>query len=183
MDTKSMTRKEFVTLTFTLIGSAAAACSSSSSSNDGGTGGSFGSGGNGSGGITGTGGAGGSATCADPLPESMVADDTGHMHDVTVPAATLNATTAQTITTGPVIEATITVTPHMHDVLFTVANLGILKGGGSVTVTSLPADGHMHMFMVSCGAAAGTGGSSGGAGSTGAAGSAGAAGSPGAAGA
>ena len=52
MDTKSMTRKEFVTLTFTLIGSAAAACSSSSSSNDGGTGGSFGTGGN-----TGTGGA------------------------------------------------------------------------------------------------------------------------------
>ena len=60
MDTKSMTRKEFVTLTFTLLGSAAAACSSSSSSNDGGTGGSFGSGGtNGTGGVQGTGGANG----------------------------------------------------------------------------------------------------------------------------
>ena len=179
MDTKSMTRKEFVTLTFTLIGSAAAACSSSSNSNDGGTGGSFGSGG--SNGTGGTGGAGGasSAACTNPLPESMVPDDTGHMHDVTVPASTLNATTAQTITTGPVIDATITVTPHMHDVVFTVANLGILAGGGSVTVTSLPADGHTHMFAVSCTSGTGTGGTGG----TGAAGSTGAAGNTGAAGA
>src|SRR6185369_7266058 len=96
MDTKSMTRKEFVTLTFTLIGSAAAACSSSSSSNDGGTGGSFGSGGsNGTGGTTGTGGHGGrgGGACASPLPETQVPDTTGHTHTVTIPAVELDATT------------------------------------------------------------------------------------------
>ena len=81
----------------------------------------------GTGGTTGTGGS-SSVTCANPLPETMVADDTGHVHAVTVPASTLSATTPQTITTGPVIDATITVAAHMHDVLFTVANLGILKG-------------------------------------------------------
>jgi hypothetical protein len=171
-----MTRKEFVTLTFTLIGSAAAACSSSSSSNDGGTGGSFGSGGNGSGG-NGTGGstgAGGSnnASCANPLPETQVTDSTGHHHTVTIPASDLDATTDRTITTSEPMADTAggTVVAHTHMVTLTTANLATLKGGGSVTATSSPAsDGHMHTYMVSCGATTGAGGSSGGAG-TGAAG-------------
>ncbi len=178
MDTKSMTRKEFVTLTFTLIGgAAAAACSSSSNSNDGGTGGSFGTGGsNGTGGVHGTGGANGTggaggatgtggtsgatgtagtsgAACTTPLPETQLADSTGHMHTVMIPASDLDATAAQTITTsGPTPDtAGGVVVQHTHMVTLSTANLGTLKGGGSVTVTSSPAsDGHMHMFMVSC---------------------------------
>ena len=70
----------------------------------------------------------------------------------------------------------------MHMVTFTVANLATLKRGGSVTVTAAIADGHTHMFMVSCGAATGAAGANGAAGSSGAAGTTGAAGSPGAAG-
>jgi hypothetical protein len=172
MDTKSMTRKEFVRLTFTLIGGAAAACSSSSSPSDGGTGGS-----NGSGGTTGSGGTGVGAVCADPLPEMQLPDDTMHMHVVTVAASTLDATTAQTITTGPVIDATGTIAPHTHMVPFTTANLATLKGGGSVTVTAMIADGHQHMYLVSCTAASGTGGTAGsGAAGNGAAGNSGAAG-------
>ena len=160
METRSMTRKEFVTLTFTLIGSAAAACSSSSSSNDGGTGGSIGSGGtngtgggHGTGGVNGTGGTSASTgaagtsgnTCTNPLPETMVPDQTMHSHTLSIPASDLDATTDQTIDTG-VTDA------HMHMVTLTVANLGTLKGGGQVTVTSSLAGtpSHSHMFTVSC---------------------------------
>ena len=167
-----MTRKEFVTLTFTLIGSAAAACSSSSNSNDGGTGGSFGTGGNSSGGNgsggNGSGGANG-ATCADPLPETQDADTSGHTHSVTVHASTLDMTTDQTITTSGVMNNTVGIADHMHAVVFTANDLAMLKGGGSVDVTSMLALGHTHSYRVSCGASAGAGGSSGGAG-TGAAG-------------
>ena len=114
MDTKSMTRKEFVTLTFTLIGSAAAACSSSSSSNDGGTGGSTGSGGNGSGGTAAAAAAAGTAAaapngsgaCTNPLPETQVADTTGHTHTVTIPASDLDATTDQMIDTSDPVTGT-----------------------------------------------------------------------------
>ena len=41
---------------------------------------------------------------------------------------------------------------HFHTIVLTVASLGILKGGGTVTVTS-SVDGtpaHSHMFMISC---------------------------------
>jgi len=172
MDTKSMTRKEFVTLTFTLIGSAAAACSSSSSSNDGGTGGSFGTGGttgtggvhgtggaNGTGGAsgaTGTGGASGSPgtagtsgnACTSPLPETQVADSTGHTHDVMIPASDLDATTAQMITTTDPVSGT--ASPHTHIVTLSTANLLTLKGGGSVIAPSSITMSHAHMFMVSC---------------------------------
>ena len=169
MDTKSMTRKEFVTLTFTLLGSAAAACSSSSSSNDGGTGGSFGSGGtNGTGGVHGTGGANGTGgtggatgtggtsgstgtagtsgnSCTNPLPEVMVADSNQHTHTLMIPASDLDATTEQIINTG-------VTDGHMHMVTLTVANLGILKGGGNVTVTTSLSGtpSHSHMYTVSC---------------------------------
>src|SRR5438067_2419214 len=102
-----MNRKDFLTLTFTLLGATAvgaAACSDNNNTADGGTGtsgtnggagrggtnggaGRGGSGGNGgSGGTTGTGGGGGNvaASCADPLPENQVQDTTGHTHSLMI---------------------------------------------------------------------------------------------------
>ena len=175
MDSKSMTRKEFVTLTFTLLGGAATPAACSSSSNNNGTGGTNGA----TGGANGNGGTSGTHACTDPLPDSMVPDDTMHMHTLTIPASTLDATSAQTLTTGPVIDATGTIAAHTHMVTFATTDLSTLKGGGTVTVTTQAADGHMHMFKVSCtSGATGTGG----AGGNGAAGSNGAAGTNGAAG-
>jgi hypothetical protein len=158
-----LTRKEFLTLTFTLIGSTAvgaAACSSDNNNNDGGvggrggttgTGGTTGAGGTGGhGGTGGTGGAGGTngAACTDPLPEQMVADSTMHSHSLMIPASTLNATSAQTVNTG-------TTDGHMHMVTLQPADLATLKGGGTVTMTtsSAMAPGgpvHTHMYMISC---------------------------------
>jgi hypothetical protein len=143
-----MTRKDFLTLTFTLIGSTAvgaAACSSSNNSADGGTAGTTGTGGHG--GTTGTGGHGGSGGAAgtNPLPETMIADANMHSHTLTIPASTVDATTAQMINTG-VTDA------HMHIVTLEPAQLTTLKGGGNVTVTTSSAGtpAHMHMYMVSC---------------------------------
>jgi hypothetical protein len=165
MDSKSMTRKDFITLTFTLIGSgvALATCDSDNTTtttgfagNNGGAGttgaaghagttGSAGHGGTtGSAGTTGSGGSGTSA-CTDPLPESMVADQTGHMHSIMVNASALNATTPQTFNT------TVTLS-HMHMITLAIADLAVIKGGGMATVTSTPSpiDGHFHMFTVMC---------------------------------
>lgn len=131
MNPQSMTRKQFVRLTFTLLGGAAtvAACSSGNTYGGGGTGGSSAAGG----------------ACLDPLPETQLPDSTGHVHMVTIPASDLNATTDQTINTSVQLG-------HMHGVTLTVADLGTLKGGGQVTVTSTsggtPA--HTHMYSVSC---------------------------------
>ena len=146
-----MTRKEFLTLTFTLIGTTAAvACSDNNNSTgtagtSGGTAGHGGSGG--SAGTTGSGGAGGTsaAACADPLPAPQTADGTGHMHMVTIQASTLNATTAQTFTTN-------VIGMHMHDVTLQPADLTTLKGGGSVMITSSSAGtpAHTHVYTVSC---------------------------------
>lgn len=58
MDSKSMTRKDFFVLTFSLVGSAVVASNCGSSSGGGGTGGTTGTGGKGTGGGTGTGGRG-----------------------------------------------------------------------------------------------------------------------------
>jgi hypothetical protein len=67
------------------------------------------------------------------------------MHMVTIPASTLDATTAQTIATN-------VVGMHMHDVTLQPADLTTLKGGGSVMITSssagMPA--HTHLYTVSC---------------------------------
>jgi hypothetical protein len=138
MDFKSMDRKEFFVLTFTLIGAAvtgAAACSSSSNSNDGGTG---------AGGSTA-----GNLTCADPLPEMQNPDQTGHTHTVTVAAATLTATTDQTFTTSAG-----GTDGHTHMITLTVANLATIKAGGSVPmVPSTMTDAHVHSYAVSCQAA------------------------------
>jgi len=148
-----MTRKEFLTLTFTLVGTtaAAAACSSDSNATTGtaGTSGGAhgGSGGgaagtSGSAGTTGAGGTGGgAAACSDPLPEVQSASD--HTHTLVIPASTLNATTAQTIDTGLALA-------HMHAVTLEPADLATLKGGGSVTITSSVASAHTHVFTISC---------------------------------
>jgi hypothetical protein len=187
MDSKAMTRKEFVTLTFTLIGGAATASACSSSSNGTGTGGTNGA----TGGVSGGGGVNGHV-CSDPLPDSMVPDDTMHMHTLTIPLSTLSATTDQTLTTGPVIDASGTIAAHTHMVTLTSAHFTSLKGGVSVTVPTQVADGHMHMYMVSCtsgttgtGGAGGNGtaGHNGTAGANGTAGTNGSAGASGAAGA
>jgi hypothetical protein len=169
-----MTRKDFLTLTFTLIGSTAvgaAACSSSNNSADGGghggttgtggttnvgghggttgAGGTTGTGGTGTGG-TGTGGTGGTGTaaCADPLPETQVADTTGHTHTVMIPASMLDATSAQMFDTS--IAEPGTASAHMHMITLQTSDLATLKGGGNVTVMSTIVMSHGHMFMISC---------------------------------
>ncbi|HVT66266.1 MAG TPA: hypothetical protein VHF26_00860 [Trebonia sp.] len=149
MELKSMTRKDFIKLTFTLVGGAAgvAACSSSSNgSSDGGTGGNNGN------------------LCTSPLPETMEPDQTMHTHTLTVGSALLNQQSDQTITTSGIMNAATGIQPHTHTVVLTAANLGVLKGGGSVMVTSMVADDpapHVHTFQVSCTAATGAGGAGG----------------------
>ncbi|HVV16339.1 MAG TPA: hypothetical protein VHH90_03975 [Polyangia bacterium] len=135
MTSKTFDRKEFLTLTFTLLGGAVAAAACSSSGSSGGTGGTSGSG---SGGTSG-------GACADPLPETQVADSNGHTHTVSIPASDLNATADQTVDTSVTLG-------HTHAVTLTVANLATIKGGGHVTVTSTQAGSpaHVHMYTVSC---------------------------------
>jgi hypothetical protein len=130
MDFNSISRKEFFVLTFSLVGTAAvgAACGSSSSSKA-------------DSGVVG-------AACADPLPETQVADATGHTHTVTVQSATLAATTDQTFTTSAG-----GTDAHTHMITLTVADLATISGGGQMTVTSTTTDAHTHMFTVSCHAA------------------------------
>jgi hypothetical protein len=161
MDSKPMTRKDFFTLTFTLVGGAvvAAGCSSSTTTNPG-TGGTGGAG-TGIGGSTGTDAAADTRTdtgaqadtgisCADPLPETQQADATGHVHTLTVPASTLLATTAPVVlTSGYPPDSS---GAHFHSVTFSLDNLATLKSGGSVTVPSDMAGNpvHMHTYLVSC---------------------------------
>jgi hypothetical protein len=163
MDPKNeMTRKQFLVLTFSLVGTAAAtkACdddddnsqtpgtagTSGGGTSGGGTGGRGGGGGTagtaGQGGTTGTGG-GVQAGCTDPLPSSQLADSTGHTHSVMIAASTLNATTAQTFDTT-------LAAGHMHAVTLEPADLTTLKNGGTVTKTSSVTDLHAHMYMVRC---------------------------------
>ncbi|MFL5308048.1 MAG: hypothetical protein ACJ8F1_22725 [Polyangia bacterium] len=137
MTSKTFDRKEFLTLTFTLLGGAVAAAACSSSGTSGGTGGTTGT-------TTGSGGTTGGA-CTDPLPETQVADATGHVHTVTIPASDLNATSDQMVDTSVAFG-------HMHAVTLTAANLATIKGGGQVTVTSTQAGSpaHVHVYNVSC---------------------------------
>jgi hypothetical protein len=162
MDSKNeMTRKQFLVLTFSLVGTTAAmgSCDDDDTTNLTGTAGTSGggtagtTGTAGSGGTTGTGGAAGTtgtggasaATCNDPLPETQVADSSGHTHMVTIPASALNSAAAMTFTTSSAGTS-----PHMHSVTLEPAQLTTLKGGGTVTVTSTVADLHAHMFTVRC---------------------------------
>ena len=161
MDSKNeMTRKQFLVLTFSLVGTTAAM--GSCDDDDGnvtGTGGSSGTGrggttgagggagttgtGGGAAGTTGAGGTTGTAACANPLPATQVADTTAHTHTVTILPSALDATTAQTFTTS-------VASAHMHMVTLMPAQLTTLKGGGSVTVMSTVDSAHGHMFTVSC---------------------------------
>lgn len=152
MDSHSLNRKDFLKLTFTLIGGATVAAGCSSSSTNGGSGGSSGTGGS-----TGTGGSsvdakvdtGPAIMCADPLATSQLADSTGHTHTLFVALSTLTMTTDQTSITTPFPENS---GGHFHAVTLSVADLATLRGGGSVTKTSTMAGdpAHSHMYMVSC---------------------------------
>jgi hypothetical protein len=166
MNSRPITRKDFILLTFTLVGSATVAASCGSSSpGTGGEGGSGGSAGGGSGGAggsggSGAGGAGGgnadastdqgstldatTAACSEPLPETQTTNNT-HFHSVAILASTVDATSDQTFTTS-----TGGSDDHTHMITLTVANLGTLKGGGTVTVTSTTDDYHNHMYQIGC---------------------------------
>ena len=165
MDSKAITRKDFFTLTFTLVGGAAVAagCSSSSGTADAsaGTGGSTGSSSGGSSGTDArqdlgfdrqpdTGGIDTANSCASPLPANQVIDATGHVHLLVMDASVLLATTDQMLLTNgfPPDNSG----GHFHPITLTVANLATLRGGGSLTVTSgiggTPE--HTHMYMISC---------------------------------
>ena len=145
MDTKSLTRKEFIKLTFTLIGSTALVGSSCDDDDDivvttgaGGRGGTTGSAGQtGAGGAAGTGG--GGRSCSAP----MVPDNLGHTHTLTVSGAVLISTTSVSFTTS-------LADGHQHVVEISAADLSTLSTGATVTVTSMIADGHVHMFTVTC---------------------------------
>jgi hypothetical protein len=155
MESKNeMTRKQFLVLTFSLVGTTAAMGScddddntvtGTAGSSGTGRGGTTGTGG--SAGTTGTGGGGGTnaAACTDPLPETQVADATQHTHTVVVAASALNATTAQTFTTDAV-------PGHSHMITLEPTQLTTLKGGGTVTVTSTSAGApaHTHMYTIRC---------------------------------
>ena len=154
MDSKSMTRKDFVLLTFTLIGGGAlgSACSSDNNGGTGGnSGGSGGGGGSGVGGGSGSGGSGGAAACTDPLLETELTN-TGHIHTLVVAASLLNQTTSQIITTGSAMDPG--GTAHTHMVTIVPEQLATLKGGGMVTAASTVAltggAAHAHDFMVKC---------------------------------
>jgi len=160
MNSHSMNRKDFLKVTFTLIGTATVAGACSSSNSNGGSGGSNGSGGgggiNGSGG-KGTGGSsvdakadtGPASMCSNPLPTSQLADTSGHTHMLFVPLSDLSMTSDATDITTPF---PMNSGGHFHAVTLSVADLATLAGGGSVTKTSSvsgdPA--HSHMYMVSC---------------------------------
>jgi len=167
MDSKPMTRKDFITLTFTLIGSGVALDACSSSNNNGGTAGNNGtSGTNGGAGTTGfaghagtngaagaTGGstgAGGSGTsaCTNPLPETQDPDGLGHIHSLDVPASLLDSTSDQTINTGSAMSPG--AAAHMHTVVLTVAMLATLKAGESVDAPSGITLSHMHSYTINC---------------------------------
>jgi hypothetical protein len=173
MDSHSLTRKDFITLTITLIGGGALAAGCSSASN-------AGTGGTGAGGSTGTGGAGGSGAggtlgiggkttadaaadsagdvqhpdtannCADPLPAGQLADATGHTHSMEIAVSTLAMTGRTPLLSGPF--PTTGSGGHFHQIVLSPADLDTLRGGGSVTVTSdlSGAPEHSHMFMVAC---------------------------------
>jgi hypothetical protein len=134
MNAEAMTRKQFVKLTFTLLGGAAAVAACGSNT--------YGGGSNGS---SGTGGSTATVACQDPLPETQLPDSTGHTHTVTIPASDLEAAADQTINTS-------VTGGHMHAITLAVADLATLKGGGQVTATSTSAGtpSHTHMYSVSC---------------------------------
>jgi len=73
----------------------------------------------------------------------MVPDNLGHTHTLTVSGAVLVSTTAVSFTTS-------LANGHQHVVEITTADLSTLSTGAAVTVTSMVADNHVHMFTVTC---------------------------------
>jgi hypothetical protein len=123
---QTISRKQFFVLTFTLIGSAAAAgCSDSGGS------------------TTGAGGSGGPVTCDDPLGTAQLSDSTGHNHTLTVPASVLQAT-------GPQMFTTSTGAGHTHTVTLSMNQLMTISNGTPVMVNSSSDNNHTHTYRVSC---------------------------------
>ena len=163
MENKAISRKDFILLTFTLIGSTAVVGSSCDDDDNttgaggaGGTGtgraGSSGTGvagrggttGNaGAGGTTGQAGSGGSGGGLTSCPGSQLPDNIGHTHTLSVPVSAAGATATMTFDTGVTLA-------HLHMVTLTGAQLATIASRGSVTVTSSIADGHQHMYSVTC---------------------------------
>ena len=100
----------------------------------GGGGGGYGDGGGGGGG--GGGGAGGLSCGASTITNN-------HGHTLTIDEADLDSTTDKTYS----IMGTAS---HDHTVTFTSAQLGMLKSGQSVTVTSSTGSGHTHDVTAKC---------------------------------
>ena len=86
----------------------------------------------------GSGGGTGTSSC-----DGAIAANHGHVLPIVV--ADLDSTTPKTY---DIMGSA----PHSHSVTLSVAQLGQLKAGTSVTVTStaFPGDGHTHAVMVSC---------------------------------
>jgi hypothetical protein len=164
VENKALTRKDFILLTFTLIGSTAVAGSacddedvttgaggtSGGGTGRGGTTGSAGSGTGtaGSGGTTGTAGSGGSTGAGgtgnlSSCPGAQLPDNTGHVHTVAVPPSTLTSTSTQMFDTS-------LADGHLHTISLTGAQLATLASRTGVTVTSSVVNGHLHMYMVTC---------------------------------
>jgi hypothetical protein len=161
VENKALTRKDFILLTFTLIGSTAVAGSACDDEDDTTGAGGSGGGGTGRGGTTGTagsgtgsggstgsagttgnagsGGSGGLTSC----PGAQLPDTIGHVHTFSVPVSAVSSTSTMMFNTGMA-------DGHVHPVTLTGAQLMSLSSGGSVTVTSGLADGHVHMYMVTC---------------------------------
>ena len=83
------------------------------------------------------------------MPEEQIVvattDSSKHTHTVTVGAATLNATTSQTLTTSSDGSPA-----HTHTITLTPANLTTLRGGGMVQVLSTNDSNHTHTYRISC---------------------------------
>jgi hypothetical protein len=89
----------------------------------------------------GAGGTGGGSACTSP----QASDATGHTHTVSVPASALSSTTPQTFTTSDV-------GAHTHMITLSVADLGSLSSGQTVSAVSTEngSTPHTHTYMVSC---------------------------------
>ena len=127
-----MTRKEFIVLTFALVGVGATAAGCSSENGNGGGAGS-----------NGNAGSNGAVTCDDPLPASQQSDSTGHTHSVSVPESALDGSSAQTFTTS-------SAGGHTHMITLSANSLATIRAGGSVTVTSTTNGNHTHNYAVRC---------------------------------
>jgi hypothetical protein len=79
----------------------------------------------------------------DGLSCGASAITSNHGHTLTIDEADLDSSTDKTYS----IMGTAS---HDHSVTFTVAQLGMLKNGQSVTVTSSTGSGHTHDVTVSC---------------------------------